>query len=179
MAPPRTVPDVPFPPYTYIPGRHPHPISDPDGHSFGQELPTPVPPANDTWQSSREYLYGIDLFNYGYYWEAHEVWESLWHACGRRGVIADFYKGLIKLAAAGVKAREGRPAGVQSHARRARELFECTKEEAGPMLMGLAVGDLDRCAAEIELNAEEIVQKCRGLADSIVSPVVPAFLLPT
>ena len=30
-------------------------------------------------------------------------------ACGRKGVVADFMKGLIKLAAAGVKALEARP----------------------------------------------------------------------
>ncbi len=32
---------------------------------------------------------GVDLFNHGYYWESHEEWESLWHAAGRRGVVAD------------------------------------------------------------------------------------------
>ena len=50
-----------------------------------------------------------DLLNHGFYWEAHEAWETLWHAAGRKGEIADFLKGLIKLAAAAVKAREGNP----------------------------------------------------------------------
>jgi len=70
----------------------------------------PSDPAN--WQASAEYLRGIELFNHGYYWESHEVWESLWHAAGRTGPIADFLKGLIALAAAGVKVREGKAAGV-------------------------------------------------------------------
>ncbi|TGQ49534.1 DUF309 domain-containing protein, partial [Mesorhizobium sp. M1C.F.Ca.ET.210.01.1.1] len=26
------------------------------------------------------FRWGIDLFNHGYYWEAHEAWEPLWHA---------------------------------------------------------------------------------------------------
>ena len=68
-------------------------------------------------------MYGLDLFNHGYYWEAHEVWEQIWHAAGRTGPVGSFIKGLIKLAAAGVKVREGRPGGVRSHARRAAELF--------------------------------------------------------
>jgi predicted metal-dependent hydrolase len=85
--------------------------------------PEPAPLDPNQWQASREYLFGCDLFNHGYYWEAHEVWESLWKACGRSGTTADFLKGLIKLAAAGVKHREGRPEGVRRHAARAVELF--------------------------------------------------------
>ena len=34
--------------------------------------------------------------------KSHVAWESLWMACGRKGAVADFLKGLIKLAAAGV-----------------------------------------------------------------------------
>ena len=70
------------------------------------------------------FRYGVDLFNHGYYWEAHEAWEGVWHACGRRGRLADFLKGLIHLAAAGVKSREGNLNGVVKHAERAKELFE-------------------------------------------------------
>jgi predicted metal-dependent hydrolase len=73
------------------------------------------------------YLRGIDFFNHGYYWEAHEAWENLWHAAGRRGPVAEFLKGLIALAAAGVKAREGRAAGVKQHARRAGSIFDAIK----------------------------------------------------
>ncbi len=117
-----------YPPYSYVPGHFPHPISDPAGHSFGASVPNPEPldPAN--WQASTEYLRGIELFNHGYYWEAHEVWESLWHAAGRTGLIADFLKALIKLAAAGVKVREGNAAGVAAHARRAEQLFRQVAE---------------------------------------------------
>jgi uncharacterized protein len=119
----RLVPDEPFPPYSYVNGRFPHPIRDPTGHSFGLvPVPCPMPDPNH-WPDCRPYLYGLDLFNYGYYWEAHEVWEQIWHAAGRTGLVGNFIKGLIKLAAAGVKVREGRPDGVRSHARRAAELF--------------------------------------------------------
>src|SRR6059058_753307 len=120
---PRLVPDEPFPPYAFVPGRSPHPVSDPAGHSFGARPETPPRIEPDSWPTNRTYLYGIDLFNAGYFWEAHEAWESLWHVAGRRGRIADFLKGLIKLAAAGVKHREGKPPGVTSHAGRAAELW--------------------------------------------------------
>src|SRR5207247_604714 len=78
-------------------------VSDPAGHSFGRapEPVEPLPP--DKWQHNRTYLFAIDLFNAGYFWEAHEQWEALWHAAGRKGATADFLKALIHLAAAGVK----------------------------------------------------------------------------
>ena len=104
----RLVPDEPFPPYAYIPARFPHPVRDPRGHSYGKGDQKVKLPDSDCWQKCRPYLYGIDLFNHGYYWEAHDAWESVWLACGQKGVTADFLKGLIKLAAAGVKAREGK-----------------------------------------------------------------------
>jgi predicted metal-dependent hydrolase len=139
-SPPRLVADLVFPPYAYVPGRFPHPITDPKGHSYGVKPPTCDPPIPDQWSECRSYLRGIDLFNHGYYWEAHEVWETLWNACGRQGTTADFLKGLIKLAAAGVKARQDEPRGVQNHARRAAELF--VRMRPAPKFMGLQVEQL-------------------------------------
>ena len=95
-----------FPPYSYVPGAGwPHPKSHPLGHSYHniESRPLAIDPAR--WRESQEYRSGIELFNAGYYWEAHEVWEGLWHAAGRSGDLADFFKALIKLAAAGVKLR--------------------------------------------------------------------------
>ncbi len=149
---PRLAPDQLFPTYSYVPGRAPHPISDPRGHSFGVKPKRPDPPDPDRWRLCQPYLYGIDLFNHGYYWEAHEVWEGLWHACGRSGRTADFLKGLIHLAAAGVKVRQRLPQGVKSHSRRAAELFRQSAAEAGteePCYLGLSLGNLLRNAQQI------------------------------
>ena len=41
---------------------------------------------------------GIELFNSGRYWDAHEVWERQWTP-DRRGPDSGFYKGLIQVAA--------------------------------------------------------------------------------
>jgi uncharacterized protein len=41
---------------------------------------------------------GIDLFNSGRYWDAHEAWERAW-VPDRQGPEAGFYKGLIQVAA--------------------------------------------------------------------------------
>lgn len=41
---------------------------------------------------------GVELFNSGRYWDAHEAWEHEWMP-DRKGPDAAFYKGLIQVAA--------------------------------------------------------------------------------
>jgi uncharacterized protein len=122
----------PLPPYSYVPGVTPHPVSDPRGHMHGHMLQKAEPLDPARWRTSGEYLYGVDLFNHGFYWEAHEAWESLWHAAGRKGAVATWLKSLIKLAAAAVKLREGKARGVQRHARRALELLHELETSTSP-----------------------------------------------
>lgn len=179
MDTPRFLPDVPFPPYTYVPGRTPHPVSDPAGHMYGEE-PQPAELLVEDWPRCRAYLRGIDLFNHGYYWEAHEVWEALWHAAGRTGPVGEFLKGLIKLAAAGVKTLEGSAVGRARHARRAADLFRSARtglnqsaEELGPHLMGLS---LPRLMTDSEHLARLDVP--RTGADGEVRHVLPLVLRP-
>jgi uncharacterized protein len=135
---------ISLPPYTYVPGGPwPHPTRSREGHLFGVVHAPAEPIVNGRWESSALYRRGVELFNCGYYWEAHEAWEPLWHAHGRRGVIADVLRALIKLAAAGVKVLEGRPGGVRTHALRASALFAKAREETGSYMLGL---DLDEWA---------------------------------
>jgi len=162
----RYAPDRPLPPYTFVPGRSPHPVSDPAGHSFGQTPEVPDALTAQTWQTNRTYLYGIDLFNNGFFWESHEAWEALWHRAGRKGTTADFLKALIQLAAAGVKHLTGTPRGVASHGRRAAALFRSLGTETG-FYLGFGVKELmdladaigrdgwpEKCAANLpELKA--------------------------
>ena len=155
---PRYCPERELPPYSYVPGLAPHPQSDPRGHSFGHHA-SPPPLEADAYRDNATYRYALDLFNHGYYWEAHEAWESLWHAAGRKSATGAFLKGLIKLAAAGVKAREGRAAGVQKHARRAAELFRSAKAEAGDTMFGLQLDQLIASGEAIALKAESAADK--------------------
>ncbi len=97
----------PFPRYRYIPGRAPHPVRDPDGHSFGLH-PEPLEKFTaDYWSSCAEYLYGIDLFNHRYWWEAHEALEQCWVAAGRITETGLFLQGLIQIAVACLKHEQG------------------------------------------------------------------------
>jgi uncharacterized protein len=139
--------DDPFPPYSFVPGLTPHPESDPRGHSFGVPRSTAVPLEPDRWHDCPAYLYGIDLFNAEFCWEAHVQWESLWMAAGRKGPVATFLKGLIALAAAGFKRRASCPAGVLSHADRACRLFRTLPEDR---VAGLSVATLIELAEVIQ-----------------------------
>lgn len=108
-------PSPELPPYTYVPGLAPHPISHADGHMSTEEV-------------SGKFVgdhqgFGCRLFDAGYYWEAHESWEHRWIELGRRGPDADCVKGLIKLAACGVKVLEGNQIGALRHANRCEELL--------------------------------------------------------
>jgi hypothetical protein len=159
----------PLPPYSYVPSATPHPVSDPRGHMHGIPHAT-VPPLDPAaWRDSASYLDAVDLFNHGYYWEAHESWESLWHAAGRRGPIADWLKALIKLAAAAVKAREGNPAGVVRHAERAATLFATVRSS-------LPSGTRDYCGFRFDV----VERLAAALFDSAAAytTLMPTLLLP-
>jgi predicted metal-dependent hydrolase len=64
------------------------------------------------WKDNEDYLYGIDLFNAEYWWEAHEVWERLWHLESPESPVALLLQGLIQLAAASLKENQGESRGA-------------------------------------------------------------------
>lgn len=94
-----------LPPYRYVPGLQPHPLRDPGGHSFNPQAALARHPRwepND-WPQLEPWLYGIDLFNAFYFWEAHEAWEELWASAERGSAPFLLLQGLIQIAAALLK----------------------------------------------------------------------------
>lgn len=53
------------------------------------------------WRQNEDYLYGVDLYNFAYWWEAHEAWEGLWHQA--EDTYRLFLQGLIQVSAAFIK----------------------------------------------------------------------------
>ncbi len=162
--PKRYLPDQPLPAYSYVPGHHRRGVSDPSEDFAERTDPAAggVPDA-EQWGQCEAYLRGIDLLNFGYYWEAHEAWEEAWHATGRRGRLADLLKGLIKIAAAGVKARQGSAAGVRRHGARAEQCFLAIRsqlESPPSTLMGLSLSELLAIARDLQAT----------LAPSVIHP---------
>lgn len=155
---------MPFPAYRHRPGKTPHPVTDPAGHSFGLPHAEPVHPGSprgDAWRACELYLVGVDLFNHGYWWEAHEAWETLWRAfeVPREEPQARVLRALIQIAAARLRADAGDNAGAGRVLARARENLSAatagTSANARPeRLMGLDLQQIAGALAAGEIPAE-------------------------
>ncbi len=91
---------------------------------------------------SEEFLEGVQLFNLGKYWEAHEAWEIPWGQARAQGdeQEACFVQGLILYAAAIHKARHGGSLrGGQRNLEKARRKLSSLM----PKHHGLDLGVLD------------------------------------
>jgi predicted metal-dependent hydrolase len=67
---------------------------------------------DNEFNEGRLFHEGIELFNSGEWFEAHEVWEDIWHmASGQR---KNFYQGLIQCSVTIEHISRGNPRGVRS-----------------------------------------------------------------
>jgi predicted metal-dependent hydrolase len=95
-----------------------------------------------------DFLFGVDLFNAGYYWEAHTFWERLW-AVESEPELRRFLQSIIQTAAACLKVRQGQKAG-------ARKLMEKARLEAfGGTLLGIDAQALARATTRFAEKGED------------------------
>ena len=129
-----------------------------DGHSHGK-IEAPVAPMDpDAWQDCSTYCEGIALFDHGYYWEAHEAWEQVWIAAGRQGAVGELLKGLIKLAAAGLKVRQGLGARAVAFGALAAKHFQRIRDShARDQFAGFALEDLLAFAEYVRAEGDGLV----------------------
>ena len=133
----RWVPDRSLPPYRHRLGQTPHPRTHPQGHGYGAAEPVSGPLTHENWRQHEAWLFGVDLFNHRYWWEAHECWEAAWRV-SPDAVTGHFLKGLIQSAAALLKWEQGNDRGRFRLWRRAGEHLRCVDERM-PVFMGLDV----------------------------------------
>lgn len=57
------------------------------------------------WEEDEQFLYGADLFDGRFFWEAHENWEHCWH--GAAGSYKICIQGLIQVSAGILKHHMG------------------------------------------------------------------------
>jgi len=169
----RLVPSRAFPAYTHIPSKTPHPTREAGGHGMEEwaEETTALDPGN--CRKHERYLFGFDLLNHGYFWEAHDEWEACWHAVGRKGQTADLLKALIKLGAFGVALRQGKALVAQRHLKRATALFHGFPEEAARSY-GVSLPRIKLCLAWLWMSLDGLV---RDWADDD-HPVFPFEIRP-
>src|SRR5262249_16336944 len=79
------------------------------------------------------FLRGIELFNRGEFFEAHEVWEDLWHECA--SADRKFYQALIQAAVAAYHWSRGNAAGAKRLYHSGRKYMEPFR----PTYRGLSV----------------------------------------
>ena len=136
----RYAPHLAFPEYRHVLGETPHPRTHPRGHSFGlPEVSVSASLAADSWPSDETYLFGVDLYNFAFWWEAHEQWEALWHREeDRGGDTGSFLQGLIQLSASLLKWNAGNQRGfTQLAAKGCDRLQRVTGSMEGDCYMGV------------------------------------------
>lgn len=93
--------------------------------------------------STSHYHDGIQLFNDGKFWHAHEEWEEAWKATADPS-LRRFYQGIIQTAAALVHWQRGNPRGIHLNWSKARaKLTKLPAEMMGLDLLGL-IEHMDR-----------------------------------
>lgn len=149
----------PFPPYRFVPGLNPHPVADPKGHSYRGGAHEPPPPrvAPEQFAGDGEYLYGCDLYNFAYWWEAHEAWEGIWHLTNKQGPHGLFLQGLIQISASNLKRHMGEPEGSIKLATLGLEKLKTVRiatAAGGPMYMGIDVATFSDAARRYLIDRE-------------------------
>ena len=97
--------NIEFPDYPHIPGKTPHPNKR-GGHSFNKPEPKCLGLQESFW-NNKCFFFGVDLFNYSYYWESHVYWEGVWHKSNHIEIYDCFLKAIIKIAAGLIKKNMG------------------------------------------------------------------------
>ena len=84
-----------------------------------------------------EYLAGLELFNSGHFWHAHEEWETVWKAT-TDPQLRLFYQGIIQTAAALVHWQKNNPKGLHLNWAKARAKLV----QLPPAMLGLDLQQL-------------------------------------
>jgi hypothetical protein len=127
-----------FPAYRYVPGRTPHPYADPEGHSYGRkqaDFTSEALVVRDDWRASPSFCRSVDLYNYAYWWEAHEGWEGLWRCFGPDDPLRYALQVFIQISAAHLQRFMGREEGVRTLLKHARQHLDVARG-AGEVVLG-------------------------------------------
>jgi 4a-hydroxytetrahydrobiopterin dehydratase len=110
----------------YIPGENKKPS---EHMQFFHSLYEGDPLNESNYLKHDGFLYGIDLFNHGYFWETHEVFELLWNQVGKKNKIANVLQSVIFFAAALLKCNSKQLKSANKHFESAKRVWPKDKEE--------------------------------------------------
>jgi len=158
----------------------PHPVIDPKGHSFQKEEEKPgyLPP--EKWMSNDHYLFGVDLFNHGYWWEAHEAWETIWLTTQKTDLEGQYLQGLIQFSAALLKLFGGSKKGFDNLWREAQKRLNfCLKELGEKKKRQLMGHDLAAWMNRVETFCASLEPAEGQTCDALHYESFPAIILET
>jgi hypothetical protein len=126
----------PLPPYPFVPGETGRPARDPGEAPRDERTAAGGSWRPEEWRELESWLWAIDLFNHGYWWECHEALEGLWLAAGRTTPPARFVQSLVHLSAACLNDRRGHGDASRRQAARAVRGLRAARA-LGPLVMGV------------------------------------------
>lgn len=92
--------------------------------------------------NTEAYRRGIELFNSGAFFDAHEAWEDVWR--GAEGLEKQFLQGLVQTAVAFHHYSTGNVTGAGSVLERARKNLAACPEEFGEIRVTQLLESLER-----------------------------------
>ena len=133
MPVPRYAPHRPLPARAFVPGREGsvRPIeglSKLEARTFAPEK----------WRENEAWLFGVDLWNNGFLWEAHEAWESIWRV-PFDAEQSEFLRGMIQCAASALKLTIGNASSATKLSQSGLERLEKVTLSPTGRYMGLDV----------------------------------------
>lgn len=94
---------------------------------------------DNDWADNPAYLFGFELAQAGFFWEAHEVWEPVWLACPPNSRERLLLRALIQITNAELKGNMRRERAVLRLLGEARQELEELRPVANERLMGVDV----------------------------------------
>ncbi len=143
-----------MPPHAHVPGQNDRPA---EGFFDFVEAHAADTTTEATYQHNIAWTYAIDLFNRGFYWETHEVLETLWMRAPQNSRERMLLQGVIHLANAALKLNMQRSVAADRLADKAIECFQEAFPAGGKeTLMGLNAEELKGIASQCRPPGENI-----------------------
>ena len=142
-----------LPGYKHLPGSNPRP----DCSFLETVAKQAISPTEDrTANSNIAWLYGIRLYNAGYYWESHEILEAVWLNALPNSRERFLLQAVIHLANARLKMKMSRHAAVLRLQKLAMECMVRAIPIPEP-LMGVRFDQLRQLIIEVETRTSVLV----------------------
>ena len=163
-----SLPDTePLPGYKHLPGKNARPV---DGLLEAIAETASAVTKDASYRSNAAWLYGIRLFNNGFYWEAHEVLETVWNNAAPNSREKHLVQGVIQMANAQLKAsleqtkaadRLQKLAAECITRAYARGISDCATDVSEELLLGLECKEMQTATARCDQRDVVIILKLR------------------